>query len=263
MTVYLSKLLPLFIYPFGLSLLILFAALLLKKERIRTFFIALSILIYCLSGNRWVAYSLTRSLEWQYLPRTTYPTAQAMVVLGGGTESIDYPRQSAEINGAGDRIIYALSLYRKGVAPLVVLSGGNISWYDNRSSTPAQEMADLWNFMGGPSGPLLLQDKSMNTHDDAVLSSQILKDRGIDQIILVTSAQHMPRSVALFQKQGMTVTPAPTDYSITQSAWDSLFQADLPTKLIYIIPNISYISMTTSALKEYFGIIVYQRLGWL
>ena len=56
----------------------------------------------------------------------------AIVVLGGGTESEQFPRPMVEVNSAGDRVLYAGKLYKEGKAPYILLSGGNISWYNSR-----------------------------------------------------------------------------------------------------------------------------------
>ncbi|MEM5776092.1 MAG: YdcF family protein, partial [Anaerolineaceae bacterium] len=62
MFVFLSKLLPILVYPVGISCLILILALLLRnRERLRTALIVAVVLILWLAGNRWVALTLARS----------------------------------------------------------------------------------------------------------------------------------------------------------------------------------------------------------
>jgi len=55
-----------------------------------------------------------------------------------------------------------------------------------------------------------LENDSENTAENAFYSAEILREKNIKTIILVTSAMHMPRSVALFEAQGLNVIPAPT-----------------------------------------------------
>jgi uncharacterized SAM-binding protein YcdF (DUF218 family) len=105
MFVFLSKLLPQFIYPLGLVAGLLILALIFQRRR--TWQIALLVLalaVIWLGGNRWVASALTRSLEWQYLPAAELPQAEMIVILGGGTDPMEYPRQTPELNSAGDRV---------------------------------------------------------------------------------------------------------------------------------------------------------------
>lgn len=264
MFVFLSKLLPLFIYPLGLACLLLAAALFIRRSaRAKNILIATALLLLFVGGNRWVATYLTRSLEWRYLPQQNYPQVDAIVVLGGGTDPASYPRIGAEVNGAGDRVLYAAQLYKQGKAPHLLLSGGYISFLSIRPSTPAQEMAEILTRMDIPESALWLQNQSQNTAEDALYSSQMLKEKGISRVILVTSAMHMPRSVALFKQQGIEVIPAPTDYSVAQEDLDNLIHATPSGWLINLLPNAGSLSSTTTALKEYIGLLAYRLQGWL
>ena len=60
----------------------------------------------------------------------------------------------------------------------------------------------------------MLEERSRNTSQNAVFTADILARRGIDRILLVTSAIHMPRSKALFEAQGLEVIPAATDHEV-------------------------------------------------
>lgn len=264
MFVFLSKFLPNFVYPVGLTfLLVLLALILRRRPRLQTAILIFIAALILVSGNRWVAYSLARSLEWRYLPLETLPSVEAIVVLGGGTESEQFPRPVVEMNSAGDRVLYAGKLYKDGKAPHLLLSGGNIIWLSGRTTTPAEDMARILDLMEIPRADMWLQTQSRNTYEDALYSSQLLKDKGIRRVLLVTSAQHMPRSVALFEHQGIEVIPAPVDYTVTQSTWDNLFAFDLQTTLVNLVPTAGSISLTSAVLKEYIGMWVYGLRGWL
>jgi len=91
----------------------------------------------------------------------------------------------------------------------------------------------------------------------------VLREKGIDQVILVTSAMHMPRAVRLFEHQGIEVIPAPTDFRVTQASLDEFRQSDAIGWVIMAMPNVSYLSLTTSVMKEYLGMVVYGLRGWL
>jgi len=159
--------------------------------------------------------------------------------------------------------LYAAKLYQSGIAEHILLSGGNIEWSGSRSTTPAQDMEELLLLMNVPKDVLILQDQSRNTAEDAQFSAAILRERNIEEIILVTSASHMWRSVALFEKQGIKVIPAPTDYSITYVRWNALWRPTLQDLLIGLVPNAGNLSDVTYVLKEYLGFAVYRVRGWL
>jgi uncharacterized SAM-binding protein YcdF (DUF218 family) len=264
MFVYLSKLLPLLVYPLGLACILLILALFFnKRHRLRKSLIISALLILWLGSNRWVSYGLARSLEWRNLPPETTPKAAVIVVLGGGTESADPPRPMTEINSAGDRVLYAAKLYQQEAAPVILVSGGNLAFSSARGDTPAQEMAEILLLTGVPFSAIWQQTKSQNTYEDALYSAQMLAEHDITEVILVTSAMHMPRSVALFEKQGLAVIPAPVDFTITEQNWESTFNPGLDEFLIYILPNTSSLGLTTNILKEYLGMLVYGLRGWL
>ncbi len=267
MFVFLSKFLPLWFYPLGFIWLLLILYLVLTRKHVegrksRWIVIVVVVLIFLL-GNRWTPALLTRSLEWRYFPPSIYPTDSTVVLLGGGTESQQAPRQMAEVNGAGDRVLYAAKLYKSGIAKEILLSGGNIEWSGSRSTTPAQDMAEILIMVGVPEKALVLQNQSRNTAEDAQFSAEILRGRGVEEIVLVTSASHMMRSVALFEKEGFKVIPAPADYSITSENWEALWHPSIEDLLVGLVPNASNLSELNSGLKEYLGFLVYRLRGWL
>ena len=264
MFVYLSKLLPLFIYPLGLGCILLIVVLASEKhKKLRRGLLITALLVLWLGSNRWVSYALARSLEWRNLPPETTPQAEVIVVLGGGTESADYPRPMTEINSAGDRVLYASELYHAGAAPLILVSGGNLEFSSARGTTPAEEMTELLLLTGVPETAIWPQTHSQNTYEDAFYSAQMLKEKEITEVILVTSAMHMPRAKALFENQGISVIAAPTDYTVTQQNWDSVFHPTLGEGLINLLPNSGALGLTTNVLKEYLGMLIYSLRGWM
>ena len=262
MDIFISKFLPIFIYPFSLAAILLLVGLLFwRKRSFSKACIVIAVLLIWVGGNRWVSTALARSLEWQYLPNTDLPKADVIVVLGGGTETGAYPRQFPEVNSAGDRMLYGIRLYQQGMAEHLLLSGGTITWMDEDSSTPASDMAVLMTSLGVPQDALWLEDKSQNTYENAVFAKTYLKEKNINRILLVTSAMHMPRSVKLFEAQGFEVIPAPVDYTITQERWDQVFKPDIREFLMDIFPSSSNMNLTTNVLKEYIGILVFDIRG--
>ncbi len=264
MFIFLSKFLPLFVYPLGLACVLIFLALLVSyKRKTSNILIVLALVILWLSSTTGFSNLLARSLELKYLPPTEIPSGQVLVVLGGGTEPASPPRTTVEINGAGDRVLYAAELYKQGKAPFILLSGGDIEWLSSGSTTPAQDMAALLVQMGVPESALWLENESMNTYENALYAKEFLDEQDIDQILLITSAMHMPRAVALFEKQGFDVTPLPVDFSVTDSISASSSEGNIVGKLIDIMPTASNLALTTNAMKEYLGYFIYKLQGWL
>ncbi len=218
MFIFLSKFLPQFVYPLGLACFLLVLALIFNANRKRSMtLIIIAFAILWLSSTSGVSNLLARSLEWRYKPPEETPTGEAIVLLGGGTEPAVFPRSGVEINGAGDRVLYAAKIFKDGKAPLILLSGGEISWLNDGSATPAEDMAEILKSLEVPGEALIIEDRSRNTYENALYAKELLGEKGINKILLVTSAMHMPRSVALFEAQGFEVVPLPVDYSVVET----------------------------------------------
>ncbi len=261
MFLFISKLLPLFFYPLGLSCLLLIVALLLlwKRPRLAAIPIVVALLVLLMGGNAEVSYGLARSLEFQNLS-ANLPNADAIVILGGCTEPALYPRPWVEITDEGDRVLYGAKLYRDGKAPRLILSGGRIDWRRTGSSE-SEDMAILLESMGVPRSAMLQDPSSLNTRENAVNVKQIMESQGIRRVLLVTSALHMPRSLMIFRKLGMDAIAAPTDFTSTQS--DSQQSNTIEANVLNALPDADHLRRTTRALKEYIGIAVYWLRGWV
>jgi uncharacterized SAM-binding protein YcdF (DUF218 family) len=261
MFLFLSKLLPLFLYPLGLMMLLL-TGIWFWTWRQRSpvqWPVLVTLIILLLSSNTWISSFLIQRLEYQNLPPEKMPRAPAIVVLGGGLYSANYPRQFPEVAEGGDRPIYASQLYQTGKAPLIIASGGRIPWGGEKLGSEAADMAQLMERLGVPKTAIVEEGKSLNTRQNAVNAKAILDRRHIDTILLVTSGYHMPRSKRIFEKLGFTVIPAPTDF-----LGDSLDRGrlDLATLVLGLMPDAASLEETTLALKEYLGLLIYQLRGW-
>jgi uncharacterized SAM-binding protein YcdF (DUF218 family) len=261
MFLFLSKLLPIFLYPMGLSCLLLVAAIALfwKRPRIAAGLVGAALGVLFFSSNAWVARILVRGLESQYRPVATYPKVAAIVILGGATRAPIAPRVWPEVVEAGDRVLYAARLYKEGYAPKLILTGGRITWKDSTGNSEAEDIKTLLKFMGIPSTAMVLERTSLNTHENAVNVKVILAQEKLNgPILLVTSAIHMPRSMAIFKKERIEAIAAPTDYLFDEST-EPLELAELVLKLL---PDAEAMFQSTMALKEYVGMMVYRLKGW-
>ncbi|MGF1541552.1 MAG: YdcF family protein [Pleurocapsa sp.] len=260
---FLSKLLPLFIYPLGLSCVLLFLALVLSKVRSRWTFVPvfLVLLIILIAGNTRVSNYLVKSLEWQYLPLSKIPQAEAIVILGGATRNVSFPRVIPDLSDRGDRLLSGAKLYKDGLAPLIIVSGGRIQWFGTEESE-AQDMAQILELIGVPPEAIILEPDSVNTHENAAYTQQILQEKGINKILLVTSAFHMPRSLAIFKKQGINAIPISTDFLISKQELAAP-NYSLESQILSLIPSSENLDRTTLVIKEYIGTLIYRLKGWL
>lgn len=149
----------------------------------------------------------------------------AIVVLGGGHYRSDNEFFGIGWSGASARGITGVELARRGLAPCLVLGGsvpepGNPPG-DHIPSTSASCSTNLilsakvqsWvESLGLPGVTVTNLGVCRNTHDEAMACKRLCEQHGWKRICLVTSALHMRRSEALFQKQGLSVVPVACDF---------------------------------------------------
>jgi uncharacterized SAM-binding protein YcdF (DUF218 family) len=253
----LTKILTQLVYPLSLSLLLLLVALLLlRRGRIRAArrFLAAGIALLWLFSVPLASYPLAWSLERRF-PRVApedSPRAGAIVLLGGGIAPARTPLHWMNLNESADRIVHAARLWRAGKAPIIVVSGGG-GPHPDAAQKPADAMADLLVEWGIPREVLVLERRSRNTWENALYSKQLLDERGIRDALVVTSAGHMWRSLALFRSLGVDAIPAATDYTISGPfPW---------SRIETWLPSAGSLEGTAASIKEYLGVLVYWLRG--
>lgn len=186
--------------------------------------------------------ALRRTLEAEYQAATleTLPMAQALVVLGGGIRPAAHGEREPDLQQGADRVWHAARLYRAGKAPLVVLTGGSNAAVS--ATSEAQAMRVLLADLGVPDSAVLLEERSRNTRQNAAFTAELLRPRGVQHILLVTSALHMRRAVVLFEAQGFQVTPAATD-----------FEARVVVQAVDWLPDAGALDGSARAMKELVG----------
>lgn len=256
MDIFLTKFIPLFVYPVGLAfcLLIITLLLMLFARRAAAWVMMLAaVLVLFAAGNDWTSYTLIHGLESEYPPMKVEdtPNADVILVLGGGLELPLPPRLYPGLNSNSDRLLRALRLYRAGKASHILLSGGNVFPQPGLKSESyySRELLALW---GVPESAVVLETRSRNTLQNAAYSAPILERRHWTKVLLVTSAAHMPRAVTAFHDAGVNVIPVPVDYMAVKSA--------APQALGWV-PNAGALSGTTYALHEYLGRLWYGLKG--
>jgi uncharacterized SAM-binding protein YcdF (DUF218 family) len=140
------------------------------------------------------------------------------IVLGGMT-SFDRVAQKGYFNQSSDRFIQIALLYKKGHIKRIVACGGQNGFVKERNFTEAGFIKSQLTDLGIPDSAILMEDRSRNTIENARFAKEILERNGIanNRIILVTSAFHMPRAAATFEKAGFSVRPFPAVIGILES----------------------------------------------
>ncbi len=233
-----------------------------QKPRLSRVMEIAALLLLILAGTRWFGRVLASPLEEYGLPGASIPNVQAIVVLSSGVKLPVPPQPTVTLDGAtANRLLYGAELYRAGKAPIVILSGGQMPWTKDQPPM-SQGMAEVIELMGVPKFAIIKEPDSANTYENAVDVAKILKARRIGRILLVTSAIHMPRALALFRHQGVDAIAAPCDFK-TLSSSEVSDAGGWQGRTIDLLPDADSLELTSAAWKEYFGIAVYHAAGLL
>jgi len=257
MYVYLSKILPIFVMPISLVLILALAALMLlrrDRKRAAAAFIVAAMAVLWVAATPFVAQSLYRNLEARYppLPLAQVPEAGCIVLLGGALSPPLAPRVDVELSESVDRVYKTAQLYRAGKAKYVVATAGNQPW----SLSPWAEadlIRDLLMEWGVPKDAIFLEGSSRNTRENALYSKNVIDSIHCETSLLVTSAAHMPRAVAAFQALNVSIVPVSTDLRVIDKG--------LPAPMDFL-PNAGALAMTSEAIRERIGSAVYRMQGW-
>jgi uncharacterized SAM-binding protein YcdF (DUF218 family) len=147
--------------------------------------------------------------RWLAIPARLEP-ADALIVLAAGLDS-----DGVLSNSSMRRALRGITLYKKGLAPLLVLSG---SPAPAGGRPEAQVRADLARELGVPPAALILLGTARATREEALEFGRLLRPRGVRRILLVTDGDHMPRAFPLFERAGFEVFPAPVHDTVYDAA---------------------------------------------
>jgi uncharacterized SAM-binding protein YcdF (DUF218 family) len=169
--------------------------------------IILFVALYTSSG----AWAL-QILEARY-PRPALPTGiKCMIVLGGAIDlEVTAGRGHVEMNQSADRFIEAARLAILHPEAKILVSGGDGS-FSAGNKGDAELAGDFFAGLGIDPSRLIRETTSRNTEENVTETQALLASNGLSDCLLITSAYHMPRAKALFDKAGVPTIPWATDY---------------------------------------------------
>ncbi len=250
----LSKVLTLFFYPFTVVIIISIINSFLIKGIKNKVLLLTPILLLSFFSTFPVSQFLIRSLELEYPPQDKNKLVKydAIVVLGGAINILSYYRDIVEMGSSSERMTESVILYNHKISDTILFTGGSGVLFQ-QDMNEAFYAKKFFKEFDVPEKDLLFDDKSKNTYENALFSKEILNNYRKNNILLITSAFHMKRATGVFEKQGFIVKAYPTDYKSLMDTlnWDTF------------IPSPSYLEISTIALKEWVGILVYKYKGYM
>jgi len=253
----LSKIFWFFANPINLIGLLLLATvvlLVLRWRRLALVSAGTAMLVFVLSAWTSLGALLLIPLEERFQRPEPMPANVAgIILLGGGFEGrINMVRGGYETGVAGDRAVETAILARRYPDARVLISGGTgtliLEGEGDADSAPRMLEA-----LGVAPERMILENRSRNTHENAVFSRELADPQPGETWLLVTSAFHMPRSIGLFRKAGFEVEPWPSDYRTAGNETLGFMQAS----------ELDSLRNMNTALREWVGLVAYRLTGRL
>ncbi len=206
-----------------------------------------------LSGWEAVPNAILRSMELRYPPPPAPAQMQdyvGVVVLGGALSNWRLWAEHGQpaLNEAAERMTAAASLAHRYPHLQLLFTGGSVEVVD-KGLTEAERARQFFDEQGVPAGRVWYESGARTTAENATLSARV---PGVDprqRWLLLTSAYHMPRSMAVFEAAGWNVRPYPVDYRTgSRASWYDFS--------LHYGPQ-----AWTLALHEWIGLLAYRWAG--
>jgi uncharacterized SAM-binding protein YcdF (DUF218 family) len=254
----LSKLFTLFLMPFTWLFVFFTIAYFGKSAKRQKTNLLVALLILFVFGNSYFASKIMRWWEPKALPISAITHHDIGIVLGGGiANEFKKPFDRVHFGPSADRLLQAIQLYKKRQIKKILISAGSASIFKtNYTRTEAHVSKDFLIEIGIPIEDIILEADSKNTFENALFTSNKLKELGFykSNNLLITSAYHMQRSIACFQKQGLKVQAFPCNFSQTNNSLLSFYT---------LIPDEEAFAIWYDLCHEWFGLISYKLMGYI
>lgn len=242
-----TKIFSLFLFsPFFFILIIFiigFFNIINRKTKSGTFLILISLITYCCSCNFFVN-PFINNLENNFLnlSQENIEKSDIYILLGGGILT-NTQLGSLPTTGAYPRILKTIELYNKEPKPIYISGGKGFNNKESESSIYKKILISS----GIDKNNIFIEEKSRNTAENSKYIKEIMHINNLKSGILITSAYHMPRSMAIFKDKSLIFYPASTGYLGNISN----------KKILNYLPRFNNLSTFNIALHEYIGRVYY------
>ncbi len=254
----LRKILMQFIFPPGgiiIAIFLIFLFFLFNRKKLAIFLTIFLIFFLFLISSWFGEYIFLRPLEDDYSTLQEISNDNlilsnpVIVVLGGGLTEDTLAEKTGKTE-VGEvtlaRLYGAYGIYREIQCPVWV-SGGNVPGYSG--DVPSAEiMEEVLIKMGVPPDDIFQESESRTTYENAIFTIEKIKQQRYQEVILVTSALHMRRSVKIFGNNEVVIIPAPVNF---------IFENSKPG-ILNILPNRFSLDYNLRALHEWIGLLYYK-----
>lgn len=243
MMIYLHKILPLIFSPLILIIILIIWGLIFESKKISYF--GIIILITCSMPIISQNFIIYLESDYELKKPSDVKSANAVVVLSGMLRTIKTKHGLSYEWGEGvDRIFAGIKLFQLNKAPTLILTRGKLPW--SIGLPEGEYLRNVAIKFGVPRENILLTENVENTDQEAkAIKKLFLIDN--PEIILITSAYHMPRALKVFEAASIKVIPFPVDFR---------HEAKKITFMEFI-PSAKSLQITSSFVREMIGRMYY------
>jgi uncharacterized SAM-binding protein YcdF (DUF218 family) len=175
----------------------------------------------------------------------------AIVVLGGALRPAQPSTgETIGFSASATRVWAAAQLYKAGLAPRVIASGGTMAAASGASvPSEAQAMRDVLVALGVPAAAIVMDEDAFTTRESARHLHRTVGTTG--RVALVTSAYHMRRALIEMQAAGLDAYAFPTEFHTL---------ADTRPSFEEWLPSADALRFSSVVIKEWLGLAA-QALG--
>ena len=252
----LSKTLNYLVQPLVIILTCVLFAIFLRNPLWKKRMLAAGFILFLFFTNDFIANEVMRAWEPDAIAyQDIGKTYDLGILLAGVTKSGNMPNDRVYFQRGVERITHTLQLYKLGKIRRILVAGGSGRLLDI-GEREADDIKGALVLMGVDEADIVVENNSRNTRESAIEVQKILAamNQNASGCILITSAFHMPRSSACFDKVGLPMDTFPTD-SYTHPR---TFTPD-----VLLIPKTGALEIWYKLTREWTGFIAYKLAGYV
>lgn len=252
---FLSKTINFLVMPLTIIILFLMLSLVVRHVVWKRRLLMGGLILFFIFTNDFIANELMKAWEVETRAFGSMRKYKVGVVLTGTVIPQLVPDDRVYFNRGADRVVHTVQLYKLGLVERILVSGGSGRLIDV-GEREADKFKEAMVLMGVPDSAIVLENQTRNTHESAVEVHKMLKESGVqrDDCLLITSAFHMRRSLACYEKVGLPMDTFTTDFY----AHNGRYHLDS-----FLLPKLDALIIWHKLVREWVGFFAYWMAGYV
>lgn len=251
----LSKTLNFFVLPLTMVFVFLLLSVIIKKQPWKKRFFWTGFILLVFFSNDFISNEAMRAWEIKTKAFGEMRPYQMGIVLTGATQAFIKPDDRVYFQRGADRVTHTIQLYKLGLIKKILVSGGS-GLLLHVAEPEANKFKKVMVMAGVDEENIIIENKTRNTYESAVAVKKVMDSLQYKagDCLLITSAFHMRRSLACYNKAGLNVESFSTDFYAPPRpfVFASIF-----------LPSIQGFIIWEKLFKEWTGFVAYKLAGYI